>query len=287
MHSCGHTASTMVYVFLVSFPRHQKLSRFPILRTNFDGTAISQGDEVARCPEPTAMMAWAPGIIGIIGVICGGLVIDQTLGFKGQVFINIAVWLLYLHQLSRASPTTQTGLVACVAYATLGEIFLSLIWGLYDYRLTNIPLFVPPGHALLFILGGLLARRAATWIVWLVPLAAAPFVLLLALTGTDTLGLALFTIFLACVVFGRAKKFYAVMFVLALAMEIFGTWLGNWSWKTTVPWLGLTTLNPPLAAGAFYCVLDMLVVATVAAVHAPRRKPGTAGATANTLPDIT
>jgi hypothetical protein len=56
------------------------------------------------------------------------------------------------------------------------------------------------------------------------------------------------------------------MFVLSLAMEIYGTALGNWAWGAEVPWLGLTTINPPLAAGAFYCVLDLLVVATVAKV---------------------
>jgi hypothetical protein len=35
-------------------------------------------------------------------------------------------------------------------------------------------------------------------------------------------------------------------------------------WAQEAPWLGFTTINPPLAAGAFYCMLDMLVVATVA-----------------------
>jgi hypothetical protein len=61
------------------------------------------------------------------------------------------------------------------------------------------------------------------------------------------------------------------MFVLALAMEIYGTLLGNWTWNADVPWLGLTALNPPLAAGAFYCVLDLLIVTTVA-----RLRPGAA-----------
>jgi hypothetical protein len=37
-----------------------------------------------------------------------------------------------------------------------------------------------------------------------------------------------------------------------------------------VPWLGLTTINPPLAAGAFYCVLDLLVVTTVARARQTR-----------------
>jgi hypothetical protein len=55
------------------------------------------------------------------------------------------------------------------------------------------------------------------------------------------------------------------MLLLALAMELWGTWLGNWAWRREVPWIGLVTDNPPLAAGAFYSALDMLVVATAAA----------------------
>jgi hypothetical protein len=47
----------------------------------------------------------------------------------------------------------------------------------------------------------------------------------------------------------------------SLALELGGTWLGNWSWAREVPVLGLVTTNPPGAAGAFYCVLDALVAA--------------------------
>jgi len=138
------------------------------------------------------------------------------------------------------------------------------VWGLYEYRLFNVPLFVPPGHALLFMLGRILADRSRDWIEWFVPLAAAPFVFLLAVTGLGTLDALLFALFLLCMLSGRAGRLYAVMFVLSLAMEVYGTWLGNWTWAAEAPWLGFTTINPPLAAGAFYCMLDMLVVATVA-----------------------
>jgi hypothetical protein len=65
------------------------------------------------------------------------------------------------------------------------------------------------------------------------------------------------------------------MFVLSLAMEIYGVWLGNWAWASEAPWLGFTTLNPPLAAGAFYCMLDMLVVATVAKITGNSLLPAT------------
>ena len=202
--------------------------------------------------------------LGISALIAGGLLFDQTVEFWGQTLTNVALWATLLYWLRGALPEERLSLGVCVCYATLGEIFLSLVWGLYEYRLANIPLFVPPGHALLFMLGGILARYARDWIVWFVPLAAAPFVFLLAMTGLGTLDALLFALFLLCLLSGRASKLYSVMFVLSLAMEIYGTWLGNWTWAEEAPWLGLTTVNPPLAAGAFYCMLDMLVVATVA-----------------------
>jgi hypothetical protein len=199
----------------------------------------------------------------ICGVILLGLVFDQRVEFWGQTLTSIAVWMLFLHWLRQENGAGKVALTACVVYATLGEIFLSLIWGLYEYRLANVPLFVPPGHALLFILGTIIAARLRDWMSWFVPLAAAPFVAIMLITGTDTLGALLYALFLLCMAFGSARKLYAVMFVLALAMEVYGTAMGNWAWETTTPWLGLATVNPPIAAGAFYCVLDMLVVATV------------------------
>ena len=67
-------------------------------------------------------------------------------------------------------------------------------------------------------------------------------------------------LFVACMLISPSRKLYATMFVLSLAMELYGTWIGNWAWAPRVPWLGLATINPPIAAGAFYCVLDLLVV---------------------------
>jgi hypothetical protein len=205
--------------------------------------------------------------LAITGIIAGGLTFDQLVEFWGQTLANVGIWAVFLYWARGARPDDRLALGFCVLYATLGEIFLSLVWGLYEYRLANVPLFVPPGHALLFMLGRILAERARDWIAWFVPLAAAPFVFLLAVTGLGTLDALLFALFLLCLLSGRANRLYAVMFVLSLAMEVYGTALGNWTWAEQAPWLGFTTINPPLAAGAFYCMLDMLVVATVAAMR--------------------
>ena len=200
-------------------------------------------------------------------IIACGLLLDQHCEAWGQAITNVAVWLIFAAIVARAQRLEQISLIACVCYATAGEVFLSLVWGLYDYRLGNIPLFVPPGHALLFMLGVTLSARITDRVAWAVPVLALPFVLWLAVAGVDTFGPLLLALLIVCMAFGTAKKLYATMFVLALAMEIYGTWLGNWVWLPHVSWLGLTTSNPPLAAGAFYCVLDLLVTSTAAALR--------------------
>jgi len=141
----------------------------------------------------------------ITGIIAGGLTFDQFVAFWGQTLTNVGIWAAFLYWLRGAQPEDRLALAACVLYATLGEIFLSLVWGLYEYRLANVPLFVPPGHALLFMLGRTLAEKAHDWIVWFVPLAAAPFVILRAVTGLGTLDALLFALFLLCLLSGRAS----------------------------------------------------------------------------------
>jgi hypothetical protein len=80
-------------------------------------------------------------------------------------------------------------------------------------------------------------------------------------SGRDTIGLLFFAVFLFLL--WRAKQnrpLYATMFMLSLAMELYGTALGSWRWLPEVPGLPFSSLNPPLCAGVFYCLLDALVV---------------------------
>ncbi len=195
----------------------------------------------------------------IVATIAGGLLLDYHWMRFGQAAASAAAWIVCFGLLARSQPPRRFALLACLVIATAGEVFLSLVWGLYQYRLGNIPLFVPPGHVMLFFLGMEISRRLPDRsIAWITALAAIA-VAVLAWSGRDTLGPLLFALFLLCLYISPSRKLYATMFVLSLAMEIYGTWIGNWTWSRDVPWLGLTTLNPPVAAGAFYCVLDLLV----------------------------
>lgn len=208
----------------------------------------------------------------IITILTIGLYSDQHIDFWGQFLTNIVVWLFFLMLLKQQTDfLQQVSLIACLTYATVGEICLSLVWGLYEYRLQNVPLFVPPGHVLLFTLGLLTSKKMPDWIVWTVPLVMTPYVIFATLHNVDTLGGVLFLMFLACLAFGKDKKLYATMFVLSMVLEIYGTWVGNWTWSMEVPWLLLTSTNPPACAGTFYCVLDLLVVTTVSKLRTVRQ----------------
>ena len=92
--------------------------------------------------------AWTLAALVVIG-----LWIDQHVPGWGQHAVDVVVWAALLFWMARSSRDTRTMLMVCVGWATAGEVFLSLVWGLYDYRLPGIPLFVPPAHALVLLLG--------------------------------------------------------------------------------------------------------------------------------------
>jgi hypothetical protein len=196
----------------------------------------------------------------IVATIAGGLLVDQHWARYGQLAVNALAWAVFAALWLRSAGPQRPALLWCLLFATAGEVFLSLVWGLYEYRLGNIPLFVPPGHVLLFFLGTRIAARIPDRGEWWIAALAMPVVALFAWNGRDTMGPLLYAMFLACMWISPSRKLYATMFVLSLLMELYGTWVGNWTWAAQVPWLGLTADNPPLAAGAFYCVLDLLVV---------------------------
>ena len=189
--------------------------------------------------------------------IAVGLVVDRFGGAWGQPLVSLWAWGV-CGLLMWRERAWRPRLVACLVIATAGELVLSLVWGLYDYRLGNLPLFVPPGHVLLYWLGLQWADRLPERLFSLTPWLALVAVSALALARLDWLGPPLLLVFLACVRWGPAPRLYVTMFLLSLAMELWGTALGNWAWRSTLPGLGWPVANPPLAAGAFYCVLDLL-----------------------------
>jgi hypothetical protein len=180
---------------------------------------------------------------------------------------------LYLGAL-QAPKEQRTQVWVCVGVATGFEIFASLIWGLYRYRLHNLPLFVPPGHGLVYLFGLLTARtpvvvrhgRRVAYValagatVW----AAAGLTVLPALNGRfDLQGAMWLPLFAWFVLLSPRWALFAGIFVATGVLEIVGTSLGNWYWMPAAPWIGIPSGNPPSAIVGGYCIIDASVLMTM------------------------
>jgi hypothetical protein len=199
-----------------------------------------------------------------IACLALGLWADVHTDLPGQMAIGAAVWSLFLGLIAPLPASERRLYLACVAIATAGELFLSLVWGLYTYRLGNVPLFVPPGHALMLMLGFALARKMPENAGRAILGGAGVYTVLAAWYGLDTLAVPLYLMLAVSVLSLPAHvPLFASSFVLTLTLELFGTTLGNWYWDRDVPWVGLVTTNPPAIAGAFYCTLHALVIGFV------------------------
>ena len=155
-------------------------------------------------------------------------------------------------------------MIAVLGFATPMELFFSEVWLIYEYQRGLMPLFVPVGHYFLFDLGRRVAKQIPERSPMLLILLLVPFVIYGAVKGTDTSAVLLILLTLGFVQWGPEPRLYASMVWLALFMELWGTYLGNWTWAANVPWTGLTAWNPPLLVGAFYCFGDLLVNLSVA-----------------------
>ena len=155
-------------------------------------------------------------------------------------------------------------MIAVLAFATPMELFFSEVWLIYEYQRGLMPLFVPVGHYFLFDLGRRVAKKIPERSPMFLILLLVPLVVYGAVKGTDTSAVFLILLTLGFVQWGPEPRLYASMVWLALFMELWGTYLGNWTWAENVPWTGLTAWNPPLLVGAFYCFGDLLVNLSVA-----------------------
>lgn len=208
-------------------------------------------------------------VVSIVATFALGLIVDQYGGLAGQLAVSVWCWVLVLRLISASPPHWRAAFFACLVWATAGEIFLSLIWGLYTYRLGNIPFFIPPGHVFLLWFAMVFAPRLPLWFIYSVPAAALGYAGYAFYHGFDTVSIPLVALFILCWLQPQGRRLYSLMLVISLVIELYGTWMGNWIWHRNVAYFPLNSANPPLAVGSFYCVLDVLVGLSVRFLRRP------------------
>lgn len=195
----------------------------------------------------------------VLATLAVGIAVDAGAAWWAQGAVAAWTWIVLAYIAYRSTPAHRVELVVCVALATLGELFLKDVWGLYTYRLGNLPLFIPPGHAIVYAASVRMSRAVPQWLPAAVVTVFGVYVLYAAVHGFDTFGILWFAAFVGYVTFSANRRLCATLFLFALAIEVYGTRLGGWRYFTVEPWFGLTTTNPPVWVGAIYCTLETLV----------------------------
>lgn len=189
---------------------------------------------------------------------------DRFVSLPGQLALGAVTWAALLVALRPLSAERRAQVVLVVVVATCGEVVGSIVWGLYTYRLENLPMFVPPAHGLVYLGGIALARLVPPRALLSAALTA---VSAWALAGSTVLpredaagGLCavLLAVFLLR---GRAPATYAGVFFVVAALELYGTALGTWTWAEFAPGTPVTQGNPPSGIAAGYVLFDIAALA--------------------------
>jgi len=195
------------------------------------------------------------------------LALDRSASYPEQLLLGAVTWAVLAAVLLRAPLERRVQALLVVCFATIGEVTGSLIWGVYHYRLHNLPLFVPPAHGLVYLTGLSLAtafRRHVRGLVATAAIAAATWGLLglTVLPRRDVAGAIGVPLLLFFLWRGRNRAVYAGVFLVVASLELYGTAIGTWRWERDLPGLGIPDGNPPSGVASGYVWFDVMALLT-------------------------
>ena len=151
----------------------------------------------------------------------------------GQLALGALTFAVLAVALRPLAPLVRAQAVGVVLFATVGEVTGSLVWGVYHYRLHNLPLFIPPAHGLVYLSGIALSRSLrARAVVWAAAVGAAAWGIagLTVLPRLDVAGAVGVPLLLVFLWRSRSRATYAGVFLVVAALELYGTSIGTWRW---------------------------------------------------------
>lgn len=201
-------------------------------------------------------------LVAILSLDSAGFSVRHAHGQLLATLLTLAFFFWILHG---ASPRLRRLMLIGVAVAGVGEVSFALLIGMYEYRLHNVPLYVPPGHAILYaavfqLIREPWVRRHAHQVTLVCYALGACFSLVWLLIHNDVYGCICFGVFSALIFHKRESRlFFVVMFLLVAYLELIGTWLQCWSWPPYLlnKWPAIVSANPPSGISVFYMGFDI------------------------------
>jgi hypothetical protein len=203
------------------------------------------------------------GLIG--GYLAALLAVDTQVDLHGQLVLGALTWIALLVAAWPLPNERRLQVAVVICAATIAELTGSIIWGVYSYRLHNLPTFVPPAHGLLFIAGVSLSQALRAYARPLVLVAAAIATAwgiagLTVLPRTDAAGALGIPLLLAFLLRSPARAAYAGVFLVVAGLELYGTAIGTWRWAEHLPGLGIPDGNPPSGVASGYVWFDVMAL---------------------------
>jgi hypothetical protein len=212
------------------------------------------------------------------------LAADHFASFHEQLALGALTWLVLLVAGLRLlhTPIQRAQLVGVVCFATIGELTGSILWGVYRYRLHNLPLFVPPAHGLVYLTGlsfAVALRRHTRALVVAAALAATTWGVLglTVLPRRDVAGAIGVPLLIVFLWRSRNRALYASVFLVVASLELYGTALGTWRWAPSLPGLGIPDGNPPSGVASGYVWFDVMALLVAPALIARARRTRSEG----------
>jgi len=187
---------------------------------------------------------------------------------SAQNITTILVLLVYITLYKRSSKRFRTIMLVGVGVGFAGEFFLSILLGMYHYRLDNIPLWVGFGHSLIFAsvhkiirIPYILKHKRSTLLVllFIIVLYSITWLIL----KNDVFGFVTTLMFLLLLAIEKkSQMFFTVMFVIVAYIELVGTATGTWQWPNILMerFESIPSANPPSGIAFFYFLFDYIVL---------------------------
>ena len=193
------------------------------------------------------------------------LAVDTQVDLHGQLALGALTWIVLIVAAWPLTAERRAQVAVVICAATVAELTGSILWGVYSYRLHNLPTFVPPAHGLVFMAGLALSEGLRRHSRALVLVAGGAALLwgvlgLMVLPRLDAAGALGVPLLLAFLWRSRARAAYAGVFLVVAALELYGTAIGTWRWAEKLPGLGIPDGNPPSGVASGYVWFDVMAL---------------------------
>lgn len=165
----------------------------------------------------------------------------------------------------RVGKRPREQMLYAVLLGFIGEHLFSILLGMYTYRLGNVPLYIPFGHAVVLIAVVYFCKKSIVKVhkkilekSFTIFILAYSFAFLVFANDIFGFVMSLLVLFLLRNK-PRERLFYLTMYIAVAFLEIIGTSYGCWFWPETafdaIPFL--KSANPPSGISLFYFLLDL------------------------------